>query len=37
MHILAQRKIVVSRDVKFEEVVASRKLHEHILVTEDEE
>jgi hypothetical protein len=32
-----QRKTIVSKDVKFEENFASRKSHEPILVTNDEE
>jgi hypothetical protein len=35
--ILDQRKTVVRRDVKFEEDFASRKSHEPIPVTKDEE
>jgi hypothetical protein len=37
VYIPEQRKTVVSRDVKFEEDFASRKSHEPIPVTEDEE
>jgi hypothetical protein len=37
VYIPKQRKTVVSRDVKFEEDFASRKSHEHIFVTKDEE
>jgi hypothetical protein len=36
VYILEQRKIVVSRDVKFEEDSVSRKSNELIPVTEDE-
>ena len=37
VHIPEQRKTIVSRHVKFEEDFASKKSHEPILVTEDEE
>jgi hypothetical protein len=37
VYIPNQRKIIVSRDVKFEEDFASRKSHEPIPVTKDEE
>lgn len=37
VYIPGWRKIVVSRDLKFREDFASRKSHEPILVTEDEE
>jgi hypothetical protein len=37
IYIPEKRKIVVSKDVKFEEDFASRKSHEPILVTKDEE
>jgi hypothetical protein len=37
VYIPKQRKTIVSRDVKFEEDFASRKSHEPIPVTEDEE
>jgi hypothetical protein len=37
VYILEQRKIVVSKDVKFEEDFASKKSHEPTLVTEDED
>jgi hypothetical protein len=37
IYIPKQRKVVVRRDVKFEEYYASRKSHEPLQVTEDEE
>ena len=37
IYIPRERKTIVSMDVKFEEDFASRKPHDHILVTKDEE